>query len=208
MLILDADQVQYYQVSAEIAGQSKQASGLTYQGNVFIKVKSYTEEELDLAIKECREQYLDNQNIEIPTLIVKEKNAITLWIEDNRFKPLKPAESVNDTPSKIEEKSQVNPHNFNLIKVADQMRGEQGVKIKTRRDKFKLYHHCFLGNEAVDWLVENLKISRTEAVNVGKKLIDKKIIHHISDEHSFKDEQLYYRFYQDENKSIWTDKII
>lgn len=208
MLILDANQVQYYQVSAEIAGQNKQASGLTYQGNVFIKVKSYPEEELDNAIKECREQYLDNQAIEIPTLIIKERKAVTLWIEDNRFKPIKSADPVNDTAMKTGGKAQGSSSNFNLIKVADQMKGEQGVSIKTRRSKLKLYHHCFLGNEAVDWLVENLKISRAEAISVGQKLIDKKIIHHVSDEHSFKDEQLYYRFYQDENKSIWTDKII
>jgi hypothetical protein len=208
MLILDANQVQYYQVSAEIAGQNKQASGLTYQGNVFIKVKSYSEEELDNAIKECREQYLDNQAIEIPTLIVKEKKAITLWIEDNRFKPIKSSESVNKTSIKAGTNPQATSKNFNLKKVADQLKGEQGVNIKTRRYKLKLYHHCFLGNEAVDWLVENLKISRTEAVNLGQKLIDKKIIHHVSDEHSFKDEQIYYRFYEDENKSIWTDKII
>ncbi|BAU63568.1 mechanosensitive ion channel [Stanieria sp. NIES-3757] len=208
MLILDANQVQYYQVSAEIAGQIKKASGLTYQGNVFIKVKSYLEEELDNAIKECREQYLDNQAIEIPTLIIKEKKAVTLWIEDNRFKPIQSFDPINDTVMQTGGNIQTNPLNFNLIKVADQLKGKQGVKIKTRRSKLKLYHHCFLGNDAVDWLVENLKISRTEAVNLGQKLIDKKIIHHVSDEHSFKDEQLCYRFYQDENKSIWTDKII
>lgn len=207
MLILDAEQVQYYQVTAEISGQQKQASGLTYQGNVFIKVKSYSEEDLDTAIKECREQYLDNEEIEIPTLIVKEKKAITLWIEDNRFKPSTTSESIGNQPTKTSS-PQPKTNNLDLNKIVVKMKGEKGLNIKTRRYKLKLYHHCFLGNEAVDWLVEHFKISRTSAVSLGQKLIDKKIIHHICDEYSFKDEPLQYRFYEDENKSIWTDKII
>ena len=88
------------------------------------------------------------------------------------------------------------------------MREKDGLKIKTRRHKLKLYHRCFLGNEAIDWLVENLNLTRSKAIKIGQKLIDKKIIHHVTDEHNFKDEPLFYRFYKDEDKSIWTDDLL
>jgi hypothetical protein len=202
MLILDESQVNYCQVTGKLAGQNKQASGLIYQSNVFIKVKSYPEGDLDSAIRDCREQYLDNKDLEIPTLIIKEKTAVTLWIEDNRFQPIKSTEIANT------QTTQAKTSNLNLRQLAEEMKREKGLNIKTRRYKLKLYHHCFVGSEAVDWLVEKLKISRPAAINIGQKLIDKKIIHHVSDEHSFKDELLYYRFYEDEGKSIWTDKII
>jgi hypothetical protein len=53
-----------------------------------------------------------------------------------------------------------------------------------------------------------LQISRTEAVKIGQQLIERKIIHDVLEESSFKDEPILYRFYDDEGKSIWTDKVI
>lgn len=92
--------------------------------------------------------------------------------------------------------------------MALEMRAKDGVEIKTRRHKLKLYQRCFLGNEAVDWIVKKYNVSRADAVLLGQKLIDKKIAHHVLDENQFEDTDLLYRFYEDEGKSIWTDKIV
>ena len=194
MLILDSEQVQYCQVIATIEGQSKTESGLIYQNNVFIKVKTYSREDLQTAIRECREDYLDNEEIEVPILIVKAEKEVTLWLEDNRFEPQQ-GQSLSFSPKKKRTSEKVSIHDL-----AAKMRKKGGVEIKTRHYQLKLYKRCFVGSEAVDWLVKRLNISRTKAVAIGKKLIDKKVIHHVCDEHSFEDGPLFYRFYEDEGK--------
>ena len=202
MLILDSEQVQYCQVVATIQGQSKIESGLIYQNNVFIKVKTYLREDLQTAIRECREDYLDNEEIEVSTLIVKTEKEVTLWLEDNRFEP-KQGQSLNFSPKQKRKSDKVS-----IYDIAARMREKDGIEIKARHYHLKLYKRCFVGSEAVDWLVKNLNISRTKAVAIGKRLVDKKVIHHVSDEHSFEDGFLFYRFYEDEGKSLWTDKLI
>lgn len=206
MLILDSEQVQYCQVVATIKGEQKTESGLIYQNNVFVKVKTYLRQDLQVAIKECREDYLDNEDIEVPILIIKSETEVTLWLEDKRFKPTQGQANICSTsssPAKKKESSLINLHDL-----ITQMRGSDGLDIKTRRYQLKLHKRCFVGSEAVDWLVKHLNISRAQAVAIGKKLVHKKIIHHVNDDHSFKDDHLYYRFYEDEGKNIWTDSIL
>lgn len=207
MLILDPEQVQYCQAVADIKGEQKTKSGLIYQNNVFVKVKTYLREELQVAIKECREDYLDNEDIEVPILIIKSEKEVSLWLEDKRFEPTQG--QVNNSSTRINSSSKKKESGkINLKELIAQMRGNNGLEIKTRRYQIKLYKSCFVGSEAVDWLVEKLNVSRPQAVAIGKKLVNKKIIHHVSDEHSFKDENLFYRFYEDEGKNMWTDSIL
>ncbi len=83
----------------------------------------------------------------------------------------------------------------NLIR---EMRGKQGIEIKDRRYRLNLYSTCFVGRELVNWLVENYQLIREEAIELGQILIEKKMIHHVTDQHAFKDDYLFYRFYADE----------
>ena len=78
------------------------------------------------------------------------------------------------------------------------IRSENGVQIKDRRYRLNTYQTCFIGQELVDWLVKNYDYSREEATELGQILIEKKIIHHVTDEHPFMDEYFFYRFYVDE----------
>ena len=78
------------------------------------------------------------------------------------------------------------------------MRGSGGLMIKDRRYKLKAYSKCFVGAEAVDWLMKNLDVSQQEAVRIGKRLLHRGIIHHVLDEQDFKNDYLFYRFYADE----------
>jgi hypothetical protein len=205
MLLLDYTQVQYCQVK----GPNKTLSGLIYNGNTFIKAKSFAKEELEAAIKECREEYLDHpERTNIPTLLIKEKDSVGIWMQDNRYK-LDGTAVATPADQVIESKSNLDTSRISIRQLALQMRSpESGLEIKTRRYKIKLYHRCFLGNEAIDWIVKQSKVSRSDALLIGQKMIDKKIFHHLVDEHGFKDEPLFYRFYEDEGKSIWTDKLV
>ena len=78
------------------------------------------------------------------------------------------------------------------------MRDKDGVAIKDRWYNFKLYRQCFIGSEAVEWLMKTQNISEEKAIQLGQILLDRRIIHHVHDEHNFKNDFLFYRFYHDE----------
>uniref|UniRef100_W5M0B2 Phosphatidylinositol-3,4,5-trisphosphate dependent Rac exchange factor 1 n=1 Tax=Lepisosteus oculatus TaxID=7918 RepID=W5M0B2_LEPOC len=71
--------------------------------------------------------------------------------------------------------------------------------IKDRRRKLSIVPKCFLGNEFVSWLIETGEINKPdEGVNLGQALLENGIIHHVSDKHQFKNEQVLYRFRYDD----------
>ncbi|MCA1994006.1 MAG: mechanosensitive ion channel, partial [Coleofasciculus sp. S288] len=78
------------------------------------------------------------------------------------------------------------------------MRGEGGLAIADRRYRLNLYPACFIGSEAVEWLVHKRNCTREEAIDLGQLLVDWGIIHHVLDEHPFRDGYFFYRFYADE----------
>ncbi|MEM9273337.1 MAG: hypothetical protein AAGA80_10305 [Cyanobacteria bacterium P01_F01_bin.143] len=210
MMLLTSQDVEYCRAIANIQGQVKKKPGVIYNNSLFTLVQKYSLEELEVAIKEYREDFLDNEEIQAATLMVKDKEAVGIWMHDNRYtqtdEPLdKTTQSSAPTSSDRAKnnKSKLLDSNYIVAK----MRGHDGLKIKTRRHKLKLYPHCFLGNEAVDWLVAYFNITRKKAVIIGQNLVTKKVIHHVLDEHFFKDEPLLYRFYQDEDKGMWTSSL-
>jgi len=87
------------------------------------------------------------------------------------------------------------------------MRGENGVEIKDRRFQFKVFPKVFLGSEAVNWFMKYEKATREEAILIGQLMLQQGIIHHVLDEHDFKDEPLFYRFYLDEDSTISTQQM-
>ncbi len=88
------------------------------------------------------------------------------------------------------------PAQINLL--VEQMRGTKGIDIRDRWDHFRLYRKCFIGYEAVQWLIKSQNISKQEALKLGQTLIEAKVFHHVHDEHDFEDDYLFYRFYLDE----------
>ncbi|MEO0374386.1 MAG: mechanosensitive ion channel domain-containing protein [Cyanobacteria bacterium P01_A01_bin.17] len=86
--------------------------------------------------------------------------------------------------------------NLDLETLATQMRA--GLSITDRRYRLNLYSQCFVGSEAVDWLMETQKATKEEAIRLGQALMSKGIIHHVLDEHPFADAYLFYRFSSDE----------
>jgi hypothetical protein len=80
------------------------------------------------------------------------------------------------------------------------MNEETGVKVEDRMYKLKKYKTCFIGTKLVDWLLIyhdfklEKKISRKDAVEYGENLRKNGIFSHVLDEHTFKDEYLFYRF--------------
>jgi small-conductance mechanosensitive channel len=85
-----------------------------------------------------------------------------------------------------------------IAALVKRMAGGEGVPVRDRRHLFSTYPLCFVGREAVDWLVGDTGLSRAEAVELGRILVDRGVIHHVLDEHSFADDNLFYRFRRDD----------
>lgn len=209
MLFLDHTQVQY----CKIQSGDQTLSGLIYNKNLFIREKTFPKEEIEAAIKECREEYLDHkERSQIATLLVKGKNSVGIWMQNNKYK----SNIISDSSEQTTAKPQSSPNNsllksngqkISIRQLALEMHSEKGVEIKTRRHKLMLFQRCFLGNEAVDWIANKVKISREDALVLGQKMLDKGIFQHVTNEHQFKDEPLFYRFNEDQGKSIWNSTV-
>ncbi len=78
------------------------------------------------------------------------------------------------------------------------MREPEGVEIKDRHHRMNLYPRCFVGSEAVEWLMQTQNCTREEAIDLGQLLVDRGIIHEVTDANPFRDEYFFYRFYADE----------
>ena len=209
MLFLDRTQVKY----CKLQGKDKKTLGIIYNGSIFTKVKTFPKEDLEVAIKECREEYLDHEErSQIATLLIKEKSSVGIWMENKRYKKENVLEALGDENTskpdiKNNNKSTSDLNRISIRQIASKMRSPEGIEIKTRRYKLKLYQRCFVGSEAVDWIVKQAKVSRPDAVKIGQKMIDKSLVDHVTSDHPFKDENLFYRFNEDKGKSIWNSNI-
>lgn len=70
-----------------------------------------------------------------------------------------------------------------------------GVPVRDRTWRLTNYPCCFVGSQAVDWLiVHKYAKSREDAVAIGARLLSAGEFSHVLNEHPFKDAKLFYRF--------------
>ncbi|XP_071142565.1 DEP domain-containing mTOR-interacting protein-like [Mytilus edulis] len=84
-----------------------------------------------------------------------------------------------------------------IFYIGDQLRTRINFSnlLKDRKYHFKTYKNCFIGKEVVSWLVDcKLCEFRSSAVTALRTLQDHHILHHVCDDHLFKDDMLFYRF--------------
>jgi hypothetical protein len=84
------------------------------------------------------------------------------------------------------------------MKVAHEFR--KGVDAGTHIFHFKRYSRCFIGSEAVDYMVNsNMATSRKDAVLLGQRLSEEiNLFHHVKREHKFSDDFKFYRYPEDD----------
>lgn len=72
----------------------------------------------------------------------------------------------------------------------------KGVELKDRKYRLTTYKQCFVGTEAVDFLVSSgAAETREDAVQLGTALSEEyHLFEHVARDHGFKDEPLFYRF--------------
>ncbi|MEM9163758.1 MAG: mechanosensitive ion channel protein [Cyanobacteria bacterium P01_F01_bin.4] len=178
MFILKAEEVDYCTLSRQAADPTTQVPGLEYQHKLYVKGETYDPKDRQIALHQARQKLLDMKGQ--ATLLIEEDETITLWYQDKRV------QKVNSLLT------------LDLKQLVAAMRTVGGIRIKDRQFWLKTYQKCFIGNEAVDWLVADLNISRREAMQIGQRLIDEGWVHHVLDQQVFQDEYFFYRFRWDE----------
>ncbi|XP_065831876.1 phosphatidylinositol 3,4,5-trisphosphate-dependent Rac exchanger 1 protein-like isoform X2 [Oscarella lobularis] len=79
--------------------------------------------------------------------------------------------------------------------------GQFPSPLKEHMHHLKSIPFSITGSKLVDWMVENGDAcKKEEALSLGQYLIGKGFLHHVSDKHQFKDDQLLFRFFADEEK--------
>ena len=89
------------------------------------------------------------------------------------------------------------PTQWNIERFYSLIRSEGGFAVADRSYMGTLYGKCFVGSEAIDWM-QAQGYTLNEALSMGQRLLELSLAHHVLDEHSFKNEKLFYRFYRDQ----------
>ncbi len=104
-------------------------------------------------------------------------------------------------PALVEDRAPATWSDAEIAAVVERMRGPDGVGIADRRHLLATYPRTFVGADAVAWLRDRIGLTHDEAVEVGTLLVERRLAHHVLDEHGFEDANLFYRFYADEAPS-------
>ncbi len=75
---------------------------------------------------------------------------------------------------------------------------QKGLDIRDRSYRFSRYKACFIGREAVTWMVTHgYAKDRKHAVDLFNRLHRLGVVAHVVDDHAFKDAYLFYRFHDE-----------
>jgi Domain found in Dishevelled, Egl-10, and Pleckstrin (DEP) len=183
MLLLKEDQVQFQDAIDPGSENPKPFLGLFYQNKIFKKLRSFPKERLE-SVQQLMRQLSINKDVAY--LVTERTDKYTIWCEDKKLQAYDRSQS-DDWISQID-----------LKELVREMRDIGGIKIQDRRYRLAVYPRCFIGSEATTWLVRRFFVAEADAVKLGQRLIDTKLLHHVTDSHPFEDGYFFYRFYWDE----------
>ena len=166
------------------------------------KVRNHLQKHIDLNLRKYGIEIPFPQrdlNFNIPQLDELVANLVKIYApsQPKLYYPQAKTDSSDRKLLSVEELTIRDEYDWDSLVAA--MRDEHGVSITDRRYGLKTYSKVFLGSEAVSWLIQHEKATLAEAIAIGQLMIEQNIIHHVLDEHDFKNEPLFYRFYLDEN---------
>jgi pyruvate/2-oxoglutarate dehydrogenase complex dihydrolipoamide dehydrogenase (E3) component len=97
--------------------------------------------------------------------------------------------------------------NLTIEEIAEDFKNH--VVLADRSYRFKTYKECFIGSDAVDYLMSSgTAITRADAIQIGQALMDEPfyLFEHVTRDHPFRDDKLFYRFLEpDERGAVTTN---
>jgi len=89
-----------------------------------------------------------------------------------------------------------------LAQIAEDFK--KNVKVEDRTFRFTTYKDCFVGSEAVDYFIDSGQApSRDDAVELGRALKAAHLFEHVTRDHDFNDDYLFYRFLDDKERGTF-----
>jgi Protein of unknown function, DUF547/Domain found in Dishevelled, Egl-10, and Pleckstrin (DEP) len=85
---------------------------------------------------------------------------------------------------------------------------DTGFRVADRRWRLLSYPKCFVGSEAVEWMMGELSLDRAAAIRTGQHLMDAGILHHVTHSEPFSDSYYFFRFQEDDDSSILNMKRV
>mmetsp|Transcript_6145 Transcript_6145/g.9267 ORF Transcript_6145/g.9267 Transcript_6145/m.9267 type:complete len:348 (-) Transcript_6145:115-1158(-) len=79
-----------------------------------------------------------------------------------------------------------------MISMAIRMMG--GVSQKDRFYYLKRYSSCFIGSEAISWIMKDQSCSESDAITLGNRMLSLNLIYHVVREHMLCNDYYFYRF--------------
>ena len=94
------------------------------------------------------------------------------------------------------------PHHsqhYDLQKVAQDLQGDRGIRMLDRRWHLRLHYNCFVGSDLTSWLLKNFTDieTRHQAVELGNRLMEEGLFHHVAKKHQFRDGNFFYQLASD-----------
>ncbi len=130
---------------------------------------------------------------ELLTSLLKDKAPIVSQKEGDVLNTVESGELVSDESlNRMMAGKELTESDIDVL-VKD-MRETGEIEIKDRLYHLHHYPECFIGAEAVEWLVQRQSCSRQEAIHLGQILMDRGIIYSVFDEPLFRDGYSFYRF--------------
>ncbi len=172
MLILSPDDVSACGVS--LPGHAP-TLGVSFQGRAFYPESGVYLSEA-AAIDRCRFLLDANPRTTTQAIILSEAQGYAIYLSSLDVQTL----SISEV----------------LTAICDQMRATPDL-VRDRRWRLRQFKACFVGSEAVTWLVEQLRLNRAEAVALGQQCQDLGLFRHVLDEQAFADADYFYRFRAD-----------
>ena len=85
---------------------------------------------------------------------------------------------------------------------------KEKLNIGNRIYRFKIYSNCFEGSKATQFFMNEFNINTSQAINIGTRLVNLSLIHHIGHEHMFIDKKLLYKFTDESIMQINTTNTV
>ncbi len=185
MIILTSEKVNYCNLIRQAQDKTEYLPGVSYREKLYVKDANFSREDKAKALELCRNKFLATKE-KFAYLIVQDSLGYIVWKKEEKVE-IASKILIHDLVEEID-----------IDELVAKMRNVGGIAIKDRTHSLKKYPKTFIGSETVEWFQEILELSLDEAIRLGQKLIDQKIIHHVVDQHQFENEFLFYRFYWDE----------